>query len=190
MIARIRPRRNRGWADRVFDRAQVLYNARPTPTPTELTAQLSAEQADLGPTPGESAIRDWIKKSWITLDPEDAPWSLDDPTVTAEDAALVLPVIRWAADTGRPRPSRKIGEWIVRVRRIAGRDLDLQSAYELAQHARRGGGDVERVEEYLSYEPWTEAGAEALSAAHDAGRLSFGITFMAGGVEPRKGPRR
>jgi hypothetical protein len=65
-------------------------------------------------------------------------------------------------------------------------DFDLESVYDLAQHARRGGGDVERVEEYLSYQPWTEAGLQAVVDAINAGRTSFGIVFMSGGVEPRR----
>jgi hypothetical protein len=80
------------WPRLVYERAQELYNEHPTPTPTQLTNLLSKEQETLGHTPGESTIRQWIAKKWITLDPDDGPWSLAD--AKAEDAALVLPLIR------------------------------------------------------------------------------------------------
>ncbi len=182
-ITRISPVKSH-WPLIVYERAQELYNEQPTPTPTQLTNLLSKEQETLGHTPGESTIRQWIAKRWITLNPEDAPWSLVD--AEAEEAALVLPLIRWAADHGKPRPSKRVCRWIVLIRRIAGVGFDLESVYDLAQHARRGGGDVERVEEYLSYEPWTEAGQQKVADAINAGRTSFGIVFMSGGIEPRR----
>ena len=181
VISRIRPKRSH-WPREVFDAAQLLYNSKPTPTPAQLTDLLSRKQSELGFTPGESAIRQWIEKGWIALDPEDGPWSLAESS--GASAALVLPVLRWASEHDRPRPTRALARWIVRIRRIAP-TLDLESVYDLAQAARRGGGDVERVEQYLSYEPWTDDGS-ALAAAHEAGRLDFGVVFMSGGVEPRR----
>ena len=190
MITRIRPKRSH-WPAKVFDRAQELYNERPTPNPPQLAELLAADSElaaewEARTPPRESTLREWIAKHFITLDPEDAPWSLADSKQAPEDARLILPVLRWADEHARPRPSRAVCEWIVVMRRIAGVDFDLESIYELAQHARRGGGDVERVEEYLSYEPWTEAGMDALVDAVNAGRTSFGVVFMQGGVEPRR----
>lgn len=174
LTARIRPKRSR-WSPDVFDRAQDLYNARPTPAPGRLAEQLSREQAELGETPSESTIRDWIKNGWITLDPEDAPWSMTQSQ--GEDAALILDVIRaLISESGQPfswprRPSRQVASWIVRIRRAYPDITDMRAVYFAATLARRGGDSLERVETLLAFTPWRDD-AEALARAIYKGLVS------------------
>ena len=90
------------------------------------------------------------------------PWSLGygDP----EDAALVLPVLRWTIEQGHPRPTENVGNFVVRVRR-GFPDLDIGSAYELALAAAAGGAPRDRAETYLAFTPWMDKGAALVRAS-------------------------
>ena len=183
-MERIRPKRSH-WTLEVFDRAQELYNAQPTPTATQLAEQLSKEQDDLGATPSPSTIGDWIEKAWLTFDPEDAPWTL--AKANGEDAALVLEVIRALIENSdQPgawgkRPSRVVATWIVRIRRAYPPD-DLEDpllVYYLAAVARRGGEHLEKVETFLAFTPWRDDG-DALARAIHGELVSFDVASTFG----------
>jgi hypothetical protein len=176
---RIRPKRTR-WPARVFDRAQEIYNERPTPSAAELADRLSREQDDLDKTPEETTLRDWIAKRWITIDENDGPWSME--MSPPEDARLVLEVVRLLIEDPAPRrsrrPSREVARWIARIRRAyPDLDVDLYLVYRLAVVARRG--DVGDVETFLAFTPWRDDGA-AIREAYRMGLVDDPFMFTFG----------
>lgn len=181
MTERITPKRTR-WSRDVFDRAQAIYNERPTPMPAQLADRLSMEQDDLGTTPQESTLREWIAKGWVTLDAEDAPWSLENSTV--DDASLILDVVRVlieeSASSGfSRRPSKAVATWIARIRRAYPDLLDHHLTFYLAMTARRGEESLEKVETFLAFTPWRDDGA-ALARAIEGHVVSFDVAFTFG----------
>lgn len=155
-----------------YERAEELLN---TPGGRVSAKSIEAELvrefgADKVPT--ERAISGWIKDGRIRrIDPSEL-WSLAG--ATGAEAALVLPVLRLAAETSdRPlrRFTRSEAEWIVRIRQAVP-DVPLavvlQRAVAMARTIEQDRVD-EALQQYLAFRPWTTDGAAAMALAQDRG---------------------
>lgn len=173
MNAQIRDRgRKPRYPALYYERAEEMLN---TPGGRVSAKSIEAELvrefgADKVPT--ERAISGWIKDGRIRrIDPSEL-WSLAG--ATGAEAALVLPVLRYAAETtDRPlrRFTRSEAEWIVRIRQAAP-DVPLavvlERAVAMARTIERDRVD-EALQQYLAFRPWTAEGNAAMTEAQNRG---------------------
>jgi hypothetical protein len=155
-----------------MDQVELLALRNPHWTPTQIHREVNGDRY-----PADVSLRTVQRVVTRIRGTDDSgPWSLGHGD--AEDAALVLPVLRWTVEQGHPRPTQNVAAWVARIRR-GFPDLEVETAYELAVAAAAGGVPAQRAETYLAFTPWRDDGA-ALVDAYGRDLVTFDVVFMAG----------
>lgn len=158
----------------IMDQVELLAIRNPHWTPTQIHREVNGDSS-----PEMVSLRTVQRVVTEHRKADDSgPWSFAD--LDAEDAALVLPVLRWTVEQGHPRPSLNVAAWAARIRRATLEDdLNVESIYELALAAAAGGVAFARVETMLAFAPWRDGG-EALARAYGRGLVGYDVVQWAG----------
>jgi hypothetical protein len=160
--------RRRHFRQEVYDAAQGMLNEQVRPTAAEIADRLETAFPDED-VPSERSVSDWIGRGVIAIDDGDGPWSLLDSA--PEDIPLVLDVARAMIEASADKrfrarhsnwPTRKVAEWVVRLRRAFPDLKDPVRTYELAYLARHSDGRW--IQATLAFTPWRDRGAALASA--------------------------
>jgi hypothetical protein len=165
------------WPAEVYERAQDLYNDPEFETPARIQRALAVEFGDDKSPTTPKTISNWIEGGWLTKTDEDVPWSLAD--ATGSEAAIVLRVLRGLIEDGRPKPTRRLVRWLVRIATACPDLAEADPSLLYICAARAKAGYVQRVETFLAFTPWRDGGL-ALAEAVARGRVPFQVAFDGG----------